>query len=117
VSFFLGTDTPSADDVARHAAYVASLVGVEHVGIGLDNGFSQEGLDDTPAGEFDPSYWWPPSAGYDRAIARATYAPVDTWKRLPMALMGVGMSDPEVSQVLGGNMARVARQVWHHPIG
>ena len=116
VSFFLGTSQPDANVVARHAAYVADLVGADHVGIGLDNGFSQAGLDDTPPGNFDPGYWWPKSAGYDRAISRATYAPVDTWKLLPMALKGVGMSDQEVSQVLGGNMSRVARQVWRHPI-
>jgi membrane dipeptidase len=112
VSFFLGTHTPCADDVARHAAYVADLVGIDHVGIGLDNGFSQEGLDDTPPGGFDPGYWWPPSAGYDRAIARATYCPIETWELLPTALNKTGMSDTHIAQVMGGNMARIASQVW-----
>ena len=68
VSFFLGATTPTAADVARHVAYVADLVGVDHVGIGLDISFSQPELDDTPPGDYDPTYWWPKSAGYDRAL-------------------------------------------------
>ena len=79
VSGFLGTRTPTADDVARHAAYVAEKVGVEHVGVGLDISFHQDGIDDTPPGDFDATYWWPKSAGYDRAIARMTYTPIETW--------------------------------------
>ncbi len=112
VSFFLGTRQPGANDVARHAAYVADLVGIEHVGIGLDIGFSEPGLDDTPPGEFDPGYWWPQSAGYDRAISRAAYTPVETWTTLPAALLNTGMSRDDVDRVMGANMARVARTVW-----
>jgi membrane dipeptidase len=112
VSGFLGTRTPTADDVARHAAYVAQLVGVEHVGVGLDISFHQDGIDDTPPGDFDATYWWPKSAGYDRAIQRMTYAPIETWPVLGEALQRAGMAAAEVSLVMGGNMMRVARQVW-----
>ena len=112
VSKFLGVTDPVAADVARHVAYVAELVGVEHVGIGLDNGFSQPELDDTPPGDFDASYWWPRSAGYGGGIADIRYTPIDTWRLLPDALRAVGMSAAEADQVLGGNMLRVAGQVW-----
>ncbi len=112
VSGFLGTRTPTADDVALHAAYVAGLVGVEHVGIGLDISFHQDGLDDTPPGDFDATYWWPKSAGYDRAISPMTYAPVDSWKVLASALQRTGMTAIDAEWVMGGNMLRVARQVW-----
>ena len=112
VSVFLGTATPTADDVARHAAYVAELVGVEHAGIGLDISFHQDGLDDTPPGDFDPTYWWPKSAGYDRAVARMTYPPIETWRALAAALQRTGMTGDEAALVMGGNMMRVARQVW-----
>ena len=73
VSMFVGSRTPTAEDVARHAAYVAELVGVEHAGIGLDISFRQDGIDETPPGPYDPDYWWPRSAGYDRAT-RAQHA-------------------------------------------
>ena len=113
VSMFLGTRTPSADDVARHAAYVANLVGVAHAGIGLDISFRQPELNDAPPGDYDPSYWWPKSAGYDRALSRSTYPPVESWMVLGEALQRTGMTADEAALVMGGNMMRVARQVWH----
>jgi membrane dipeptidase len=112
VSGFLGTRTPSADDVARHAAYVAEMVGIEHVGVGLDISFHQEGIDDTPPGDFDATYWWPKSAGYDRAIARMTYTPIETRTLLAGALQRTGMTAGEAGLVMGDNMVRVAREVW-----
>ena len=112
VSIFLGTTTPSVEDVARHAAYVADLVGTAHVGIGLDIGFWQAELDDNPPGEFDPGYWWPKSAGYDRAISRISYTPVDTWQLLAAALKKIGMNADESAAVMGENMSRVAATSW-----
>ena len=112
VSAFLGTPTPAAGDVARHAAHVADLVGVEHVGIGLDISFHQNGIDGEPPPPFDRGYWWPKTAGYDRAISRITYTPVDTWQVLASALQEVGMTREDAARVMGGNMVRVARQVW-----
>ncbi|MBL8520834.1 MAG: membrane dipeptidase, partial [Betaproteobacteria bacterium] len=112
VSWFLGSAHPSAGDLARHAAYVADLAGVEHVGIGTDISFHQAGLDDRPPGEFDPGYWWPKSAGYDRALNDAAYVPVGVWGELRAALARAGLPDSAVAGIMGGNMERVARQVW-----
>ena len=114
VSLFLGNDQPTAQDVARHAAYVADLVGVEHTGIGLDICFAQGGLDDTPPGDYDPGYWWPAKfTGYERGLARTTFTPVETWRLLAGALQAVGMTPGEAAQVMGANMVRVASQTWH----
>jgi membrane dipeptidase len=112
VSAFVGTRTPSAGDVARHAAYVADVAGIAHAGIGLDIGFDEPGLDDTPPGDFDREYWWPREAGYDRGLAPMAYAPLETWRELPAALERLGMSSVETEQVMGGNMMRVASAVW-----
>ncbi|MRV76518.1 peptidase M19 [Duganella sp. FT92W] len=112
LSWFLGSAAPSAADVARHAAYVADVAGVAHVGIGTDICFSQAELDDTPPGEFDPSYWWPASAGYSREHPPTFVAP-DMWRELAAELRKVGMSADEAAQVMGGNMLRVATQAWH----
>jgi membrane dipeptidase len=112
VSFFLGNQQPTAVDVARHAAYVANLVGVQHAGIGLDISFRQPELDDNPPGHYDPSYWWPSSAGYNRAVNPSTYTPQETWPQLGQALQDTGMSAAEAALVMGGNMMRVAGQVW-----
>lgn len=112
VSMFLGTHNPTVQDVARHAAYVADLVGAQHAGIGLDIGFSDTSLNDQPTEDFDPTYWWPQSAGYADGISSIRYSPVDTWKQLDAALQAIGMSAEETALILGGNMMRVAAQVW-----
>lgn len=112
LSLFLGSPAPSAQDVARHAAYVANLAGVQHVGIGLDLSFPEPGLDDRPPGGYEPSYWWPKFAGYDDPMA-SIYTPVETWQVISQALQNVGMTPDEAALVMGGNMLRVAQQVWH----
>ena len=115
VSAFLGNSSPTADDVARHAAYVADLVGVQHAGIGLDISFRQDELNDNPPGDYDPAHWWPQAAGYDCSLTRMTYTPVETWQLLSQALQDLGMSAAEAGAVMGDNMLRVASQVWHRP--
>ena len=112
VSLFLGQDNPTAQHIAQHAAYVADLVGVDHVGVGTDIGFAEAPLNDTPPGGFDPAYWWPASAGYANAIAGVRYTPVAAWQELDAALQATGMSSDDAAKVMGGNMMRVARQVW-----
>jgi len=114
LSFFLGSERPGADDVARHAAYIADLVGVAHAGIGLDICFRQPELDDTPPGAFDPGYWWPASAGYS-ADQTPRFTPPEVWRELPAALRRVGMTEAEAALVLGRNMMRVAQLVWSAP--
>jgi len=112
VSAFLGSAAPNAADVARHAAYVAGLVGVAHVGLGLDIGFSEPGLDDRPPGRFDPGYWWPAAAGYGAALGGIRYTPVQAWGQILPALQAEGFSAADAALVMGGNMRRVAAQVW-----
>jgi membrane dipeptidase len=112
VSRFLDRSPPTAEDVVRHAAYVADLVGIDHVGIGLDLSFRQPAIDDTPPGEFDPGFWWPSSAGYDQGLSKTTYPPVSAWRALRPALLASGMGEDEADRVMGANMQRVARQVW-----
>ena len=41
-----------------------------------------------------------------------TYTPVETWQVLASALQRLGMTGDEAALVMGGNMVRVARQVW-----
>lgn len=112
ISAFLGSEQPDADDLARHAAYVAERVGAAHVGLGLDVCFSEPGLDDDPPGGLDRDYWWPASAGYGHGLAQIRYAPVETWGEIEAALRRAGFSTAETDGVMGSNMARVARQVW-----
>ena len=118
VAKFLGSKSPDATVLAQHIAYVADLVGTEHVGVGLDISFKQPELNDSPPGNFDPVHWWPREAGYGReGITDIRYTPVDTWQHLPAALQKVGMGSAEVAAVMGGNMMRVASKVWSYNRG
>ncbi len=116
ISRFLGLHNPQAIDVARHAAYVANLVGAQHVAIGLDNSFNQPHINDRPPDEpnkpYDPAYWWPASAGYDRVDAPSTYVPLTAWSTLAKELAAVGMHSAEIDSVMGMNMMRVAHATW-----
>jgi membrane dipeptidase len=111
LSWFLGSTTPTAADVARHAAYIAEVAGIAHAGIGTDICFSEAGLDDTPPGEFDPGYWWPACAGYSKETPPTFVAP-EMWRELASELRKTGMTDADVAAVMGGNMLRVARNTW-----
>jgi membrane dipeptidase len=42
----------------------------------------------------------------------STYTPIDTWQVLGQALQDTGMTAAEAALVMGGNMMRVAGQVW-----
>ena len=111
VNLFLGHAYPTLNELVRHICYVADLVGVEHTGVGLDVSFSQDGIDDTPPGSFDPQYWWPEHAGYQSGISTVRYLQPESWGELPTALQSAGMSTQEVDLVLGENMARVLGEV------
>ena len=111
LSWFVGRENPTVSDVARHIAYVADMAGVAHVGVGLDICVAEPGLDDTPPGAFDPSYWWPASAGYS-AERQPTFTPAGVWRELPAELRKLGMAPSEIEQVMGRNMLRVARATW-----
>jgi hypothetical protein len=56
------------------------------------------------------------SAGYENAIASMRYAPLESWPRLAEELMLTGMTAGEAALVMGGNMARVASEVWRAPV-
>ncbi len=113
IDMFVGSVEPSAIDLARHAAYVADLVGPDHVGFGLDCSFIQPQLNDMPPGDYDPQHWWPNSAGYGGDVLSSLgAAPIEEWEVLPGALAEVGFAPNEIEAALGGNMMRVATQVW-----
>ena len=111
VSAFLGENEPTINGLIRHILYVAELVGVEHVGVGLDVGFHEDGISDDPPPPFDPGYWWPCDAGYSDGITQIRYLPPESWSSLPGMLRQSGMSTSEVDGVLGENMARVLAEV------
>jgi membrane dipeptidase len=76
----------------------------------------EPGLSGVSMSAVDRDYWWPRSAGYEDAIATMRYAPLESWLQLAEELKLTGMTAGEAALVMGGNMARVASEVWRAPV-
>jgi membrane dipeptidase len=105
IGIFLGDNDASVANVARHVLHVAELVGIEHVGLGLDFMFDQRELE---AIANNPKMF-PPELGYGRGIQ---LMPPEQLPALALELERRGMRSPELAAFFGGNWMRIARQVW-----
>lgn len=106
IGLFLGRNDNSPDTFVRHVDHAVQLIGAEHVGLGLDYVFDQAELDDyvtTMAATF------PRNSGYERGIRMV--AP-EQLEPIVDRLLQMGYSDAALAGILGGNLMRVARQVW-----
>jgi membrane dipeptidase len=104
-----GADRPTVDDLVDHVAYIGDLVGVDHVGIGLDffDATAEEYHRLVETGIWSASEYPPPPYRYPVGIANAAEVP-----SLQQALVRRGFPDGAVAQVLGANFLRVFEQVW-----
>ena len=106
IGLFLGDNDSSSPTLARHVQYVADLVGVEHVGLGLDYTFDQEEVDVYVRSN---PQTFPPHLGYGAGMRMVE---PEQLPELADLLLARGFSDADLGAVLGGNWMRVARQVW-----
>jgi membrane dipeptidase len=117
---YLRTDTqPMAVDVIRHIEHAVQVCGEDHVGIGTDTGVAP--IARTP--EFEQgNREWVAGAVEDGVFARGrpadlyTFIPdlntADRFDHLAVLLSKRGHSDARIAKILGGNFARVMREVW-----
>ena len=106
IGLFLGDNDASPRRMARAAAYVADLVGPQHVGIGLDFMHDSSEIDATIAAHPEQ---FPPELGYGTGMA---FMAPEQLPELAQELRALGMSAEDTAGVMGGNWLRVARQVW-----
>lgn len=106
ISLFLGTQTGLADAVARHADHVAQLVGPAHVGFGLDYIYDQQELTEYLE---KMRHTFPADGGYS---ADMTMLAPEGFADVVTALRQRGWSDAALAQACGGNLQRIAGQVW-----
>ena len=109
--FIKSPNAPEVPDMIRHIDYAVKLVGVDHVGIGLDTMPSVAGTNDFPDG-VDRAYYWPAERGYGpNAGGAAVFDP----KKLPAladALIAGGYKPDAVDTIMGENFIRVAKECW-----
>jgi membrane dipeptidase len=117
---YLRTDTqPMAIDVIRHIEHAVNICGEDHVGIGTDAGIAP--IERTADYE-KSNREWVAAAVEDGIFERGrppdlyTFIPdlnrADRFDRLAAMLSKRGHSNARIAKILGGNFARVFREVW-----
>ncbi|NQZ30526.1 MAG: membrane dipeptidase [Oceanospirillaceae bacterium] len=113
VSRFLNDPLASASSMVEAADYLVQLIGVEHVGFGLDFVYDQD-LDDGPEG-LDVNAWWPPEHGYAKAtegFLNTLFAPPERFIEMTSLFESRGYSQAQIAAIYGENMYQLAQKVW-----
>ena len=106
IGLFLGHNDVSAARVAEHVDYVVQLVGIAHVGLGLDYVFDAEEANDYARA--NPAMF-PPAEGYAEGIRMVAPEQV---RAIAGELLNRGYVTSDVRRVMGGNFMRVAHATW-----
>jgi membrane dipeptidase len=109
VGIFLGLNDISSQTYARHVDHVVQLVGANHVSIALDYVFDTRELEEHVE---KMKATFPPGLGYELG---ARFVPPEQLEEIVATLQGWGYSDADLAALLGGNLLRLARQVWKAP--
>jgi membrane dipeptidase len=107
-----GSEPVSIDDVVDHFDHVRDLVGIEHVGVGSDAGIESNDLGSATLlkellAKADPRY----RVHGQHEIVMGLEGRNRMYE-LTAALVRRGYTDDHVRLVLGGNWARVLKEVW-----
>ena len=106
VGIFLGKNDISSETYARHVDHVAQLVGPAHVSIALDYVFDIGELEEYMR---TMRHTFPSGLGYELG---ARFLPPEQLGEIVCALQARGYGDADLKAILGGNLMRLARDVW-----
>lgn len=112
IGIFLGVDDIRTTALIQHIQYYVDLIGIEHVGIGLDYFCSMGDAVDLNDTLVINSNFWPTSQYPDGRVSCAS--PVQLLEVVEH-LLKRGFSEKEVRAILGGNFRRIANAVWKNP--
>ena len=104
IGSFLGGGSDLVARMLEQIRYVVDLVGVEHVGLGLDYVFDQSELEEQLRN--DPALF---AAGTDPS---APNLEPESLCEIVEGLLRHNFSDAQLRALLGGNWLRIAEQVW-----
>lgn len=108
VGAFLGEDDTRSETVARHIDYVARVAGIDHVGLGLDYVFDNDEL-------LEYLRTHPQLFGSDDASLQKYACGFVAPEHIPEiagCLSAMGYASADVAKIMGGNLMRVAQEVW-----
>jgi membrane dipeptidase len=106
VGIFLGRNDIGSATYARHVDHVVQLVGPAHVSIALDYVYDMQELNEYMA---TMSHTFPPGLGYELG---ARFVAPEQLGEIVATLQGWGYQEEALKAILGGNLLRLARQVW-----
>ena len=109
---------PGIDKFLDDIAYKADLVGIDHVGLGIDYYLGQHPVEDletatrrynalVAAGQWRPDEYPPPPYIFPEGIETP-----ETLYNLGPALAARGFNEEEMRKILGGNWLRVLGEIW-----
>lgn len=108
-----GSEPVGIDDVIDHFDHVRDLVGIEHVGVGSDAGIESNDLGSPEIlkrmlAKADSRY----HVHGEHEVVEGLGGPSRMYE-LTAALVRRGYADEHIRLVLGGNWARVLKDIWH----
>lgn len=109
LSTFLGPGDDLVESFVRHVDHVVSLVGPEHVALGLDYVFDRSELDEILV---KMRATFPPGLGYDEP---PRFLEPEQLERVVEVLLTSGYGAADIQALLGGNLMRLAQKVWKAP--
>ena len=101
-----GRDDIRSATYARHVDHVVQLVGPKHVSIALDYVFDMSELEEYLA---EMKSTFPPELGYSTAPA---FVAPEQLPEIVAVLLAWGYREADIADILGGNLMRLARQLW-----
>lgn len=107
VGYWLGDNDASTEAIFRCVDYTVELVGPEHVGLGFDYIYDLDRLITLIRGE---PLAWPAYEG--EWMVKHNYAGPEQMVELVDLMLGHDYSHDAIAQILGGNWARIAKEVW-----
>jgi membrane dipeptidase len=109
VGVFLGENDTTSETFARNVDYVAKLVGIDHVALGLDYVY-----DNSEVLEYMQKN--PQLFGADAQAqlqgARCDFVAPEQIPEITECLRAMGYAETDLAKVLGLNLLRIARAVW-----
>lgn len=107
IGSFLGANDNSSQTFARHVDHVVQLVGARHVALGLDYVFDTQEMDEYLV---KMRHTFPPGLGYDKGVRMV--AP-EQLEEIVQTLLAWSYAEDDLRALLGGNLMRLAREVWN----
>jgi len=106
LGLFLGSNDISSERFVDHVAYMADLVGPQHVGIALDYAFEVGVLDNLLV---EHRAYWPPN---EYPPGPVMFIPPAQLPEIVDTMLRRGFGEDAVRGILGENFRRVAARVW-----